>query len=313
MGVRNILLTFYYFREKLLSRKDRNEALRFIDKLRYAQKQGYRFMLDSGAFTYRTAQTSGKADLPPVDEYYRQYKDFILEHGDIFDVIVEMDVEDQAYKADRTLITLDEIDDWAYDLMDTPDIGWRVMQIYHARRGTPWFRRALSNVRSPYLGIGSGMPNYGEIASTIAICREWGKATHGFAMTKVKTDMKYLRDFFSVDSTTWLRADKFGGTTIFDNDQFYVFDSSRKHERRRFRYWYEKWGLDVDRILADDLNENRLATIIAWRELANHHERAWLTRDGRYPYMYRMALNAELPETHPQIVLEKLRRKGVTL
>ena len=153
------------------------------------------------------------------------------------------------------------------------------------------------------------MTNYGETAATIAKALEWGKFTHGFGMTKVKTDMKYLMAFGSVDSTSWLRADKFGGTAIFDNGRFTAFDSSRKQERMRYVDFYTKWGLNVDKIRADDLIENRKASIIAWREYANYMENLTdIHYGGKPPYLLRHAINGALPRSHPKLEAERIRR-----
>lgn len=312
MGVRNQLLSFYYFREKLLDyrRGGMEEVLKLLALLRRAQAEGYRFMLDSGAFTYRQSLRRGVKGLPPADVYFRQYADFLLEHGDLFDVFVELDIEGHGVNENGTTVDIQQTTDWSYELMDLPEIGWRTMQIYHTSRGVSWLRRALANTLSPYLGIGSGMINYGEVAATIALARRWGKATHGFGMTKVNTDMRFHKDFFSVDSSTWLRSDKYGGTTIYDCGKFIVFDSSRKRERVRFHNWYKKWGIDFDKILADDLNENRVASITAWRELANDLERHWLQRSGKYPYLYDAAIKGRLPATHPIVMSAEAREKA---
>ena len=59
--------------------------------------------------------------------------------------------------------------------------------------------------------------------------------------------------------------------------------------------------------MTDDLHENRLATIVCWRELANSFEAKGLRNNGgKYPYLYQMHLDGNVPAEHPMIT--KLKR-----
>lgn len=299
MGVKNQLFSYYYMRSTLRHEGKRGAGL--LSKMRAAHRLGYRFMLDSGAFTYQAKQATG--GLPPPAGYFEEYKRFVMEHGDLFDVIVELDVDGHARHEDGRIVTTQEVDAWTNQLLEQPDLRPRVMPVFHPHRGSSWLKSWLCDTSSSLCGISSstvrGVPN------TIALIRRFGKFSHGFAQTRIKTDLKST-PFDSIDSTTWLRADKYGGTCIFQGDRFIVLDHLHKADRARFRDWYQSWGLDFEKIRKDDLKENRLATIIAWRELSNYLELQWRTKaGGRLPYLYEADCRGEMPQIHPLLTREK--------
>lgn len=306
LGVKHILFSYYYFRSGL--RSSRGKAQQLLARLRKAKAKGYRFMLDSGAFTYQVKSHVGST--PPPAAYFEEYFDFVREYGDLFDVVVEFDIDNIVKVKDGHIVPKDdpdgrfvttaEVDDWTNRMLDIQDLAPRVMPVYHTHRGKKWLQDWLVDTRSPLIGIASSITD--GITTFIAQAHRFGKFTHGFAQTRIRTDMKYT-PFDSVDSTTWLRADKYGGTCIFRNNKFIVLDHLHKADRRLYKSWYESWGLDFSKIAADDLKENRLATIIAWRELANSFEQKWFFRtQGKYPYLFNMWNGGEpLPIEHPMV------------
>jgi hypothetical protein len=294
MGVKNILFSYYYFRTALRGR-DRSKAERLLLKLRAARKKGYSFMLDSGAFTYHEKMKSGHGHtLPPPRAFFEEYLQFCVEWADVFEIIAELDI-DGTIMPNGQEITRNEIDEWTNEMF--VKVGWHVMPTYHPGRGTGWLQDWLLDTSGPYVGFGSDQTQGAN--QIIAQAHRHGKWVHGFAQTRINTDLKYT-NFDSVDSTTWLRADKYGGTCIFRNGKWIVLDNHHKHQRAIYRDWYESWGLDFAKIAKDDLQENRLATIIAWRELANSFEskHMFLTK-GKKPYILERFLAGKPYEKHP--------------
>lgn len=300
MGVKNQLLSYYYFRQQL--RDGGLKARRLLARMRAAQEKGYSFMLDSGAFTYQTRQGQG-LPVPPLHRFFAEYKRFIKDNGDLFDVVVELDV-DGVPGANGKPTEVAQVDAWTNELLEIPGMARRIMPVYHAdTRGTNWLQDWLLDTTSPLIGYASA--NVGGAGQFIAQCHRFGKYVHGFAQTRIKTDMKYTL-FDSVDSTTWLRADKYGGTCIFRNGKFIVLDHLHKKDRRIYRSYFESWGLSWAKIKVDDLHEMRKATIIAWRELSNSLEAQWHIRTGgKHPYLFGLHAAGQVPKEHPIVTKAK--------
>jgi hypothetical protein len=299
MGVKNQLLSYYYFRQALNSRRAEESARArgMLERMRLAKAKGYSFMLDSGAFTYLIKQDSGR--LPRPERYFEEYLDFITEYHDLFDIIVEFDVENVKG------VNQKDVDAWTNRMLDTEGLGQKTMPVFHNARGAKWLKDWLLDVGSPYVGLGSdGAGDAGKSASIIAQAHRCGKFIHGFGQTRIKTDLKYT-PFDSIDSTTWLRADKYGGTCIFLNNKFIVLDHLHKGERGRFKAYWDAWGLDFKKVMADDLETMRYATIIAWRELANFLE----GKQGKLPYLYQAYLEGIPVAEHPLITAKRREKK----
>lgn len=297
MGVKHQLLSFFYFRH--VARRNGTKFREMMARMRLASNKGYRFMLDSGAFSYH--QQAGKGTMPRPSVYFQEYHNFIAEHGDLFDPIVEFDV-DGFVKEDDEEISTGHIDEWTNSLVQMNGIGHKVMPVYHDHRGHAWLRDWLTDTASPYIGLGSSAANVGKAGRLLALCHRFGKFVHGFAQTRIRTDMKFT-PFDSVDSTTWLRSDRFGGSCYFLNGKFVVLDHLNKGSRRLYKQWYESYGLDYSKIMKDDLHENRMATIIAWRELGNYLEHQWfLKTGGKYPYIYQAHVDGNVPDEHPMLL-----------
>lgn len=301
MGVKNQLFSYFYFRQSFRGRN--TKARQVLARMRKAKERGYCFMLDSGAFTYQAKASTPGAGLPAPQGYFEEYKDFVNRYGDLFNVIVELDIDNSVTDPETgQKITTSQVDDWTNELLVMPEIASKVMPVFHEHRGVNWLDSYLKDTSSPLVGLASRFTDAGAVSALLGRCHIWGKYVHGFAQTRIRTDMKYT-SWDSVDSTTWLRADKYGGTCIYWQDKFIVLDHLHKADRQRYRDYYESWGLDMKKIAEDDLHENRRATIIAWRELANSFERRHAARGGRHPYLYEMHRDGKVPATHPRFLV----------
>lgn len=298
LGVPNILFSYYYFRSKLYGGKDSSSGLQLLRKMRAAKKKGYFFILDSGAFTYQQKLALPGARLPSPHPYFAEYKDFLIEYADVFDIVLELDVD--GYVNDPKtgkLLDTEQTNEWINELLDVPHLAVKVMPVFHAHRGQMWLDDWLADPRSPYIALSSMMAaGVGPSQVAIAKSHRWGKFVHGLAQTKIKTDLKWTA-WDSVDSSTWLRADQFGGTMIWRNNKLIVLDHKHKADRAKFKDWFESWGLDFDKVMRDDLETMRYATIITWREMA-----LYFGRRGKPPYLYDAMVNrGKRPTVHPYI------------
>jgi hypothetical protein len=311
MGVKYQLMSYYYFRSVL--KRESSKALAMLTRMKMAKAKGYSFFLDSGAFTYQTKQQAGGgAGLPDPSVYFREYYDFVNSHADLFDIIAEFDVDNVAKDRAGNLITTDQANRWINELLDLPHVAKKVLPTIHAHRGDSWTNDWLVDLRSPLVALSSAQSakSTGYAAGVISKAHRFGKFIHGFGQTRIKTDLKFTK-FDSVDSTTWLRADKYGGTCIFQDGKFIVLDHLHKGDRRRFRNYFESWGLDFAKVMKDDLETMRLATIIAWRELAGSFEQKWMFQTkGKYPYLYQAALEGREFSEHPLLTKKRLELQG---
>lgn len=302
MGVKNQLFSYFYLRSALRGRAG-GKAQTLLARMARARKKGYSFFLDSGAFTYQAK--SGKAALPPPEAYFREYVQFCREYGEVFDVIAELDI-DGCLMPDGKIVEVQQIDEWTNRMIEA--IGYKVMPVYHHNRGLRWMHQWLLDTSSPYVGFSSDTVE--GAGQAIAMAHRHGKFIHGFAQTRINTDAKHT-PFDSVDSTTWLRADKYGGSSYYRNGKWIVLDHLHKHQRALYKDWYASWGLDFKLIEKDDLHENRKATIVAWRELANALEsKAMFRSRGKLPYLLQMYIDGDVPAEHPIITKYKRENPG---
>ena len=300
MGVKNQLFSYYYLRGMLRKGGTVGKVSNMFARMKRAKAKGYSFFLDSGAFTYQEATQKG-APLPPARAYFEEFKSFCMDHGDLFDIIAELDIEG-CPDGNGGVVKLEDVDAWTDELIGV--VGPKVMAVYHGNtRSKQWLQSWLLQTSSPYVGFSSDTVD--GAAQTIAMAHRYGKFIHGFAQTRIQTDMKQT-PFDSVDSSTWLRADRFGGTNIFFNGKWIVLDHLHKHQRMLYKSYYEQWGLDPKLIAQDDLYENRKANIVAWRELANSIEaKAMHDKQGRLPYMLDLTLKGKIPDEHPIVTKYK--------
>ncbi len=269
-NVQNRLYTYYYMRKSRNSRE-------LIDRL-YAEKEYWakeykkplRLFLDSGAFTYRMNRTESQPN-PPV--YFREYKKFVESTKDLWTACAELDIEG----TDAGDTSFAQVEDWREELADVaPGL---VVPVYHPVRGRDWWDKMCANPKYPYLGFGSGM-GLGDKTRLIATALQYGKKVHGFAETKIQTEMKYLK-CHSVDSTTWVRATKYGGLFVFHANQLRILDHKHKEQRRLFKQYFKVNGIDMQKILDEDQSELTKCSLIAWRNMAARFESMGAKREQR--------------------------------
>lgn len=308
LGVRNQLMSYFYLRGSLKQRN--HKGFHLLARMREAKEKGYRFFLDSGAFTYQVKQKQAGSTLPPARLYFEEYKSFVRQYGDVFDIIAEFDVDGHATDDNGKIITYEQVDGWTNELLELENVGRKILPVYHEHRGMRWLRDWLTDPSSPYIGFSSTAGLSGESGKYIALAHRFGKWIHGFGVTRVRTDLK-LTPFDSVDSTTWLRADKYGGTCIFRNNKFIVLDHLHKKDRALYKNYFESWGLDFKKVMQDDLETMRAATIIAWRELSNYLERQWQMKGAKRPYLYEATQRGQFFEEHPLVTRKREEREVV--
>lgn len=269
-GVKNVLWSFYY----LHMMKRTEAALRFIE----ANPQ-CSFFLDSGAFTYWAKFKTEPDKLMPWRRYKELYFQYIHRSWEMWDRVTELDFDDMREEAMALGIkgfedvTLDMVDEWREEMFAT----WpkaKIMTVWHGSRGLQDWSLYCRDDRYKYLGIGSGLPDIGLHRKMVMEAHRWQKPVHGFGMTRVNTALTML-PYDSVDSTSWLMSQKYGTTFIFKDNTFRLLGKDSflgKRAKRLYRRYFEAIGCDWGKIEADDVAENRKASIIAWKRVSDRLE-----------------------------------------
>lgn len=355
-----------------------------LDQMKAAKAMGYFFILDSGAYTYQAKQSSelkerleeaglkksdvdtlgvdkvmetlsklglstASAVLPEPRKYFEEYRAFCTQYGHLFDIMVELDIEG-CLDGKGGYLTQSTIDSWTDELLQGPH-AQKIMPVYHPQRGLTWLRDWLMDTSSPYVGFGSDPAQADAASGLIARIHKAGKWVHGFGQAGLKSTLK-RRPFDSVDASTWLRADKYGGSFLIRQsateemlsitvlthkekgaDPLYAVKGKIKQirmaqgvpeeeagkglevlpatggKRRMFDAFYRKHGLDPKAIYKDDLDANRRATLIAWREICKHYE----SMPWQPPYLWQWTQDGVCPLEHPILTrVKQMTRDGLT-
>lgn len=253
-GVRHILYSFHYIHQM---RKER-----FIANV-ISQNPQIQFFLDSGAFTYWTMGQTQPERLIPFREYIRRYFQYIEEYGELFCRVTEPDFDGTFEE-----ITLSMVYDWREEMLTRwPHLN--VIPVWHLWRGTAEWTMYCEDPRIKALALGRCIGPPGLHRRLVMEAHRHGKPVHGFAMTKMQTELKWV-PFDSVDSTSWVMGQKYGTTYIFKANKFVVMakDAGGKDKRRLYRDYYRGIGCDPDLVIADNVAEVRKSNIIAWRNLS---------------------------------------------
>lgn len=266
-GIRNMLFSYYYMRtmrrkvfdrmmEGVVGEKERRAA---------AGEKPLRLFLDSGGFTY----INHKGTKPDPRVYWKDYLDFVKGTAETWDLTAELDIEDHDSPEDVG-VSLEQVDSWREELIDEVGGLTTILPVWHDWRSPEDWTSYCQDSRLPYMALSS----YLTLGLKNKLCHEAhrsGKLVHGFAETKMQTEMKYLK-CDSVDSTTWLRATKYGGLFIFHANQLRILDHKHKDQRKLFRSYFKNNGIDMAKIMSEDQKELTKCSLIAWRNLSERLE-----------------------------------------
>lgn len=292
-GATKILYSFYYI--------ERLQRQGFIRRIQEANPH-VQFFLDSGAFTYWTMFEAAPQKLMPWREYKRRYFDYIAETWPRWSRIAELDLDETFPE-----ITLDRVDEWREEMFEEwPEAP--ITPVWHPNRGMETWTHYCRDERIRYLAIASSHKNVGQTRRMIWEAHSRNKLVHGFGMTRVKSILSLL-NYDSVDSSSWLKAQRFGVLFVFQNNTFKVLrpDVGRgKGERRAFRTYFKNIGIDWRLIEKDDVGECRKANVIAWRRVSDRLEEI-RKQQGRSLYDEGQETQTVLNETIPwQSPLERV-------
>ncbi len=252
IGVRHMLLSFFYFK-KFLRKRSREEIAEDIGRFDY-------IMLDSGGFTFMQAQAEGRETGMNIREYADLYHSELERMGDLFTCCAELDVHES--------FTQEEMEDTKDHLVSKGVPMLPVIQ------GQPleeliemgWFEKY------PKLAIGSAMLCGTKVAPELREyfrhAKKTGTLLHGFGVTTVDAIRKL--PFYSVDSTTWQGGTRYGNTMVFQNGRLRYYDYHKKSVRKRYKQRFEDAGLVWEDIAKEKPLEVDLMNGLGWKQWSDY-------------------------------------------
>ena len=162
-----------------------------------------RFILDSGAFTFMTSMKGKKLDW---DKYVIEYGIFVKQHD--IKYFFELDID--------ALVGIKEVDRLR-DLLEKV-AGRKCIPVWHRSRGLDYWKKMI--IDYDYVAIGGIVTReikrteYDIFTVLLRMAKEKNCKVHGLGFTNLKGMEKYK--FYSVDSTSWLSGNRFGGVYVFN-------------------------------------------------------------------------------------------------
>lgn len=268
IGVRHMLLSFFYFK-KFMRKRSREEIAEDIGRFDY-------IMLDSGGFTFMQAQAEGRETGMDIREYADLYHSELERVGDLFTCCAELDVHES--------FTQQEMEDTKDRLVakGVPMLPVIQGQPLEELIDMGWFDRY------PKLAVGSAMLCGAKVAPELRNyfrhTKKTGTLLHGFGITTVDAIRKL--PFYSVDSTTWQGGTRYGNTMIFQNGRLRYYDYHKKSVRKRYRQRFEDSGLIWADIEKEKPLEVDLMNGLGWKQWSDYikynvHNAYWLTAEEK--------------------------------
>ncbi len=283
------------------------------------EKPWVRIFLDSGAFSI-VADYFQKRRKIDLHAYGENYCDFVEQYHELFDIVAELDIEA------TNQIHRDYVWKW-YDRLWAA-AGKKLIYVWHPHRGLQEYGSILNEEDHRWIGIAANTAakyGTGKAMQMIGAARRAGKHVHGFGQTRIQTDLKFTR-WTSADSSTWLAGDKYGATFVFRGGKLTRLSSfedkqARARQRKLLRKYFEKIGVDPKRIEADEVEEVRKSSLIAWILFARRmyevgkrngghliwNEPPWVSQEA---LQERAVSNSDTPKERPKLPSgNKLRLK----
>jgi len=252
IGVRHILLSFYYFK-KFMRKRSPAEIADDIGRFDYV-------VLDSGGFTFMQALKEGRETHMGIREYADLYHSELARTGHIFTACAELDVHDEFSQYEMEEVKdklvgqgvpmLPVIQGQSVDELN--ELGWFDKYGYMAVGSALLWGKKVAPVLRDYIKKG----------------KELGTLYHGFGVTTV--DAIRSMPFYSVDSTTWMGGTRYGNTMIFQNGRLRYYDFHKKSVRKRYRKRFEQNGLIWDDIEREKPLEVDLMNALGWKQWSDY-------------------------------------------
>lgn len=224
MKVPYILGSFFYLRRKF----KRNKNLISRLKEEYANFD-YIFM-DSGGYTLQQEKRRGKLKVS-LSDYMKEYRDFAMEMQGHVTVFGAIDSLEDKYDFEDYMEHVYDFKDNGIHIAPTVfvDTDWKLVGKY--RLSDNFDIIALSGARF----------SRAKAINQFARLKKSGVKVHGYAATG-QDHFQYFHRFYSVDSISWLMAQRYGLSFNFSGGKLRTISPYAKMENRR--NVYAKYGKD---------------------------------------------------------------------
>jgi hypothetical protein len=244
-GAKNILLSYYYIRQKRIQNPVAFELA----------TPDMKFMIDSGAHTIQQGDVSGGNPERFYTKYCEEYLAWALKNKDKIFSVVELDIEEST-----SLALVKKLQTRLFEPFEK-ETGIPVIYVWHKERGYDGWEDMCK--RHKMVGLPDDIPGE-RFRQFIKIASKYGAKVHGFAMTKPDILMK--APFYTVDSTRWLTGEQYGCLFIWWKRTLIELRKDDKQYRKRYKTYFERIGCDWKKIEAEDNYEVGKANVIAWLE-----------------------------------------------
>jgi hypothetical protein len=286
MNVRSVLLSFFYLRRKF----KRNKEL--IERLKDEFSNFDYIFCDSGGFTLQQEKRRGKLKVQ-LQDYIKQYRDFALEMQEHITVFGAIDSIEEGY----------DFNDYIDHVYDFKDNGIHIAPTVWI--DTPWDIVEKTGFLEEFdiVGLSGAKRDRKKAIKQYSALKKSGVKVHGYAATS-QEHFQYFK-FFSVDSISWLTAQRFGLTFDFRGGKMRTISPYMKMETRRHllgRYG-EYYDIDTKSVLLENqlkkakqsvsqdiYDEVNKLNLVAWIKLAeqerfNKHRAYWHNSKLEYDFI----------------------------
>lgn len=205
----NVFLTFW-------KRNDTDKTMAWLKELGHQKL----ITVDSGAHTFfeknkmlldnEMILKKGSRAMLEIQAYYEKYREWVLKNYENFSYFVELDLQD--------LVGREIVAGWRENWQKDGVADKLITVLHKCDSKKDWFEM-LEKTRSRYVGIPWSGKRYDRlkvgVLELLKTAWQAGVRVHGFAGTSSKDMKKY--PFYSVNSSSWKNAPRFGQVMFFDN------------------------------------------------------------------------------------------------
>ena len=261
-----------------------------------------RILIDSGAFSFHVNTMPAGTD---PEAYFQDYLEWCKRNRDLFHRCVELDLDDIVGEA--------TVHAWRGEMRAE---GIDPVYCWGPARGRKGWLEACDDPAIDYMAVGGGWASDPRAANMVRRAQARGKKVHGMGFTETIHGLHRMQ-YYSVDSTSFLKGQKFGTLFLFLHRRLLQLDTDpaeRERVRSRYRRYFESLGLDADAIIGGDYKEVTRNNALAWtllgqewsRRLGRKHAPLRATDWPQWALARRAEVEPERIETHGNRVLREV-------
>lgn len=264
-----------------------------------------KILIDSGAFSFHVNTITPGTD---PEEYFQDYLEWCKQNRDLFHRCVELDLDD--------IVGESTVHAWRGEMRAE---GIHPIYCWGPARGKKGWMEACDDPAIDYMAVGGGWASDPRAANMVRRAQSRGKKVHGMGFTETIHGLHRMQ-YYSVDSTSFLKGQKFGTLFLFFHKRLLQLDTDpaeREQVRSKYRKYFQSLGLDADAIIAGDYKEVTRCNALAWtllgqewsRRLARKHAPLRATDWPQWALAARAEVGTEVLDSHGN----RIRREAETL